>query len=252
MTTVELGETMSDDRVQTQDEKALDKRKLTWGLFGLTVPVLLLFFGLLYLVDGIGQRETTVPWTGAGSISLAASPPEFRVDPSQRRISYRGLPEENTEQELQGLINDADVQGAAGRSYYAAVDNLMFDASRANPFATMVLLGLAGLAGVLGVQTRSITNFVGHACFRADLNLPRWWPYYVTRPLAGYVLGVVVVLIVKSGILTVPGDAASSLWWVSLAFLAGFGEDEFRQRLRVVSKALFGEVDAKDLAATAK
>jgi hypothetical protein len=65
-------------------------------------------------------------------------------------------------------------------------------------------------------------------------------------------LGVVVVLIVKSGILTIPGDAASSLWWVSLAFLAGFGEDEFRQRLRVVSKTLFGEVDAKDLAATAK
>ena len=238
--------------MQTAAEKALDKRKLTKGLIALTVPVLVMVFGLLYLVDGIGQRESKVPWAGAGSIRLAASPSEFRVDPNQKLVSYRGLPGGDTEQELQALINDADAQGPIGQSYYAAIDNLMFDASRANAFATVILLGLAGLAGVLGVQTRSITNFVGHACFKGDLNLPRWWPYYVIRPLTGFVLGLVVVLVVKSGILTVPGDAASSLWWVSLAFLAGFGEDEFRQRLRVVSKALFGEVDAKDLAMTSR
>lgn len=60
--------------------------------------------------------------------------------------------------------------------------------------------------------------------------------------LTGFILGLVLIAIVQSGFISVASNAArQALWWAALAFLAGFGEEEFTQRLRIVSKSIFDE-----------
>jgi hypothetical protein len=93
---------------------------------------------------------------------------------------------------------------------------------------------------------RSLTAFVGNACFKNTLNLVIWWPYYVLRPFTGFILGIVVVVIVQGGFLAVGSTAPNgTLWWVAVPILAGFGDDEFTQKLRQLTKTLFGTTSPK-------
>ena len=85
-------------------------------------------------------------------------------------------------------------------------------------------------------------NFVGVACYTENLDLLRWWPYYVLRPLTGFILGVILIAVVQGGYFTLgAASPISSLAWGGIAFLAGFGEQEFTQRLRQLTKTIFGE-----------
>jgi hypothetical protein len=132
-------------------------------------------------------------------------------------------------------------------SYREAVDALAYSSASNDGTLIASLLILGGFAGVIGVQVRSITNFVGHACFKKDIDLAIWWPYYLLRPVTGFVLGAILVIVVQAGIFRSLDDTANTtLAWVSLAFLAGFGEEEFSQRLRLLSKTLFGEATTKE------
>ena len=108
----------------------------------------------------------------------------------------------------------------------------------------MLLLG--GMAGIVGVQLRSITNYIGHACWRDDLELNRWWPYYVMRPISGFVLGAAVGRNHSGGIVDCRrGHSRQNTLVVGICFLAGFGEEEVAQRLRHLTKSLFGASEMK-------
>ena len=83
---------------------------------------------------------------------------------------------------------------------------------------------------------------MGIACYSGDLDLVVWWPYYVIRPVTGFILGVILVSVVHGGYFTLgAGSPVSTLAWAGIAFLAGFGEQEFTQRLRQLTKTIFGE-----------
>lgn len=178
-----------------------------------------------------------------GELPLSGSSINLLYDKTNGNLRYAGLVDEEAKKSLVDVVRDVPSNLKDKKQIYLmAVDKMAFDSSQKQGDLTLLLLMFGGIAGVLGVQLRSIVNFVGHACFKNDLNPAQWWPYYVIRPLTGFILGLALIAIVQSGFISLPTVAARRvLWWAALAFLAGFGEEEFTQRLRSVSKSIFGE-----------
>jgi hypothetical protein len=105
-----------------------------------------------------------------------------------------------------------------------------------------MFLLVGGLSGLLGTHLRSLVNFVNIDCYRNQLDLRRWWTYYLLRPVIGFVLGLGAVLLLKAELIEVGTKQVSgSMWWAAVAFLAGFGAAEFTERLRSVVITVFGE-----------
>ena len=128
------------------------------------------------------------------------------------------------------------------RSYYDAINELAYISNAMLETSLMYLLLLAGLGGSLGVQIRSISNFIGVACIKNQLDIKRWWPWYALRPLLGFLLGVLIVILVKARLFLMNESAPeSNLWWLGLSVLVGFGASDFTERLRLLSHTLFGK-----------
>ena len=80
------------------------------------------------------------------------------------------------------------------------------------------------------------------ACYRNTLDVVRWWPWYALRPIAGFIFGVIAILLVQVGLFQ-PGSASASrlTWGLIVGILSGFGASEFADRLRLLTKTVFGE-----------
>jgi hypothetical protein len=193
-------------------------------------------------VDTYIQRENHAPWKAPAGVQINPGPPAFRYDAENGQLLHIGVISAERKAELLALFPHK--QGgslAATGGYSAAVDQLAFGSNKDLRGLLVWVLVLGGLAGSLGAQLRSLVNFVGHACYTQALDLVVWWPYYLVRPFTGFVLGTVIVTIVEGGLLLVTGSATNgAMWWAGIAFLAGYGENEFTQKLRQLTKTLFG------------
>jgi len=195
-------------------------------------------------VEGFIQRVNRVQWQAPTNITLKPGPPNFWYDPDRQQLVHIGVVDDKKKLDLINLLS-TDPKGpvsADTKSYWSAVDHLAFVSNDEIEGLIVSLIFLGGLAGVLGVQLRSLVNYVGHACYLNNLDVVIWWPYYALRPFIGLLLGMTVVVIIHAGFLAAgSGAPTGTLWWASVAFLAGFGEQEFTQRLRQLAKTLFGE-----------
>jgi hypothetical protein len=160
------------------------------------------------------DKEDQSPATAIATSETPAAPPAADTVDEERILGYRAAIDAPTYQSLSD----------AGRYF-------------------MLLLIVAGLSGAVGVQVRGTINFVRIACFHNLLDVRRWWPWYVLRPPLGFILGVLIVLLVESEIFTPEGAStpAGTAWWIAIAFLVGFGAEDFSARLRLLSQTLFGK-----------
>lgn len=109
----------------------------------------------------------------------------------------------------------------------------------------MLLIYLGALGGTLGALLRTFVDFVGNASYKDALDLERWWPLYVTRPVVGAILGFLLVVLFKAQLITHPDGPTGSdtFWWLGVAAIGGFSTIDVTNRLRVAAKALFGDSD---------
>jgi hypothetical protein len=127
-------------------------------------------------------------------------------------------------------------------SYVAAIDKLSEESLLSASKYLLALLLLGGWCGMVGVQVRSMWDFVRNICFKdpPQLDVVTWWPWYLMRPIIGFVLGILAIGLITSGFLGVENQSPrDSLWWLSVTVLVGFGATEFMARLRLVVTALF-------------
>ena len=204
------------------------------------------WFAAIDALEAVSHVETTVPWALPENATLKAGPIGFRYDVSKKSLINTGPMDAKKKATLVELLTVTGARAEEVRqSFYAALDELATKARSGNRSAVLMLLITGGLSGVLGVQLRSLTNFVGIACVLNALDMHRWWPYYFVRPFSGFVLGLVIVIAVQAGLYqTTLGVSTEAIWWVAISLLAGFGADEFTQRLRLISQTLFGESKA--------
>jgi len=220
----------------------------------LFLALLLLSVGTLYgwfrVLDKTDQKLDAiyeVSWQRPEGLSLAAGPTTFWYDAKSGRLKHRGAIDTEGMQTLVKLASltdpkaDAKAEAPKLQGYVDAVNELAFlsGATKSQAFHWILLLG--GLSGILGVMVRSLSNFVGVACFKRDLRLGTWWPWYAVRPVIGMIVGVLTIVLVHSKLLfTAETNGSGTLWWLSVSFLAGYGATEFTERLRLVTQTLFG------------
>jgi hypothetical protein len=227
-------------REQVTETRRVEKPRL-WQVIAMAVllaSATILTLGLclwgLARVESVSVPEVTVEWKNETQASLKSGPPSFWYDQQKGVLHHRGpIPKEEKET-LTKLSDDA--------GYRAALDELAYESQTPGRYAFLWLLLLGGMGAVLGVQVRSINDFIGHFCYRDTLDIGKWWPWYFLRPVLGFLIGFVVVALVKSDLLASArkegGD--STLWWIGLAVVAGFGADDVVRRLRLLSKTFFG------------
>jgi hypothetical protein len=184
-----------------------------------------------------------VPWINESKIALKPGPIWFMYDTSNELLLVRRPMSQTMKSELLALVSDDN--GRA--SYVAAVERLAFVAG-ASIESSILILALAGIGGMLGVQLRSMINFIGVTCFKAELDVSRWWAWYWMRPMIGLLLGMLLALLLKTKLFTtaVEQQQDDGYWWLAIAVLAGFGASEFTDRLRLLAKTLFGEIGRTD------
>lgn len=221
-------------------------QKIAVTIFLMVTTTILVFVWAHYLkqVEGSLQNETRVAWVAPPYVSLRPGPPSFWYDRNGKSLVYKGIIDKQQKEEMVVLLktDDKGVSKEAITAYWAALDMMTYLSRKSLFQFIQSLIMLGGISGVLGVQLRSLTNFVGNACFKNELDLRRWWPWYVVRPFSGFILGMLVVVIIQAGLFK-PGETVpfSTLWWAGMAILAGFGADDFSHRLRLLTQTLFGQ-----------
>lgn len=142
-------------------------------------------------------------------------------------------------------VSDASAEADAEsptQSFEFAIGDLAYRATRQNDLLPTLML-LAGLAGAVGAQLRSASSFV-YACKKDYLDVRLYWPWYLLRPLIGFVVGVIVVVLVKGGLFMASDSSATTqvdMWWLGLAIIVGFGSEGFTDKLYLIGKTIFGE-----------
>ncbi len=216
------------------------------GLAVITAVLFAFWFKTLVSVEAISQRENSITFRASDDLFLSAGPPSFRYDRQSGRMFHRGPMSAKTKEQLIALVKvepDSNQKfKEAAAQYWAAIDRLAYQAGCVSEQLVAYILLLGGLSGILGVQLRSVVSFVGNTCYKNELDITRYWPWYWMRPVIGFILGVVAVLVVQARLLFADQAAPTATsWWLAIGFLAGFGASEFTDKLRYLSRALFGE-----------
>ena len=205
-------------------------------------------------VQTVANNETQVAYAKPDELVVKSGPPSFRYD--AKKLYYRGLMDAQQKEELVKLVDSqakstADAAAAAKyqasvASYQAAIDELAYDSNKDHPNFILKIFLLGGISGILGVLMRSIFNFVRVTCFENKFDWHRWWPWYITRPILGFFLGLVCVLFVEADLFQPGGKAGAGLaWWLGIALLAGFAADDFVEKIRLIGQTLFGDASGK-------
>jgi len=204
-----------------------------------TTILALIMFYCSHKIVGDQVRPTKVDWIKTDSLKIKSGPNWFFYDSKSGKLQALHQINDNEKTLLIALVETGDKNY---QSYTQAIDKLAFESnnSNGNNFSYWLIL-LYALAGLIGVQMRTINNFVGVACFKNNFNFHVWWPWYLVRPILGFITGAIVFLLIDGRHL-LDGKVSTGLSTAILgvAFLGGFSTDDFYELLRKLSKKLFG------------
>lgn len=219
----------------------------------------------------LAMAEVNTKWTLPSGGRLEAGPPQFMYDADTGTLAYRGHLDAGEQLRLRDLLKFDSTEDLPSQrqdplashrppspvstkpsgasqmqrdinTFHTAINHLAYQARLTHTKQIQQLLILGMLSAALGALLRSYVDFVGHACYKQDLDLRRWWPLYATRPFVGAILGFLLVILFKAKILS-SGEVSVSddtFWWIGMAALGGFSTLDVTARLRLAAKALFG------------
>ena len=237
---------MTNEQVE-EIKKATLVQKVILATILIAVTIILLFIWVQAFreVEKRQMTEISVVWQQSVGLSLKPGPSTFWHDQDANKLKYRGFITNKIKEDLIALIPDnmpnAEEFSDAILDYKAAISKLAFQSNKSADIFFLYLFLLGGISGMLGIQVRSMVNFIGNACIKDKLDISRWWPWYALRPMIGFLVGFVAVLIIKAGLLNTGMDPTGTVWWLGIALLAGFGATDFTERLRLLSQTIFGQ-----------
>ncbi|EMV7407622.1 TPA: hypothetical protein ACJJXJ_002024 [Enterobacter soli] len=207
-------------------------------------------FGTLYFIEKLQDQQNEL-------LSTSFSPPEdfdYSVIPSfiyynfdKKEIFIKGaLTKENEDRIFtitSATCQESKSQCTSFSTFKSALILVSLKSDELKNKISSLIFYIALLGGALGSILRLFIDFVGNASYKDVLDFKRWWPLYFTRPVTGAILGLVVIILLKSNIisLTLNSSNPESLWWLGLSIISGFGTIDATERLRLTSKAIFGE-----------
>lgn len=209
-------------------------------VIGTVIITSILIFYFLETRKKLDNAKTcySVFWKNTDSTEIKSGPNWFLYDCKSDSIkSLKSI----SELEKSQLLNLASNAKNNCDSFNKAIDLLSFKSNSENNGSYYLLLIISSICGAIGVQLRTINNFIGVACFKNDFNYKVWWPWYVLRPLIGALIGSILFTLVDGNLYSTPTEAGySQTLIIAMSILAGFGSEDFLNLLRNLSKRFFG------------
>ena len=216
--------------------------KFVYALFliiGIVVS-LAFFLCLLPQLEVAVSIDAKAEWENKQNLSPRPGPSWFVYDKAEKVLRTGRPINDDKKRELLGLIGETN----GDLTYQEAIDKLAYLSNKQTQSKQVItlILYLGILSGILGVLIRSISGFIFHACVLNDLELTRWWPWYVLRPFLGAAVAVTLIVLLKSQLIALSEpDQFGGFWLLGLCIIAGFGADEFTNKLFFLSRTIFGE-----------
>lgn len=217
-----------------------------WGTAGavmiITAVLLWGFYSVFYRMEN-STNIVSVSWKNEDSTIVNAGPSWFYYDLVNDSIKTS---KPINDQDKKSLLNLVDSSSHLNESYKKAISELAFrsNTNLKNPY--LLILLLTSICGAIGVQLRTINNFIGVACFKNEFDFDIWWPWYFLRPLMGCLVGPVIFIIFDGKLMPLSTQFNySNILVVAISILAGFGAEDVLNTLRSLSKRLFGYKEEK-------
>ena len=223
------------DRSQDIHLKTNELIGLAIGIIALTFLIVWAFYYAYNKLEGYNV-DIEVEWPNSNDILLENSPHWFLHDSA----TIKTLKQIDAQDKLL-LLSLLEKDSLIYPAYSKAIDKLTFISNKASriPFSLILIIG--GISAVIGVQIRTMFDFVGRACYKKNIELKVWWPWYVVRPFLGFLVGGVVIVFIEASILkSAINYNVSNLFLVGVTVLAGFGVTDVVDLLRKLSKKIFG------------
>ena len=257
--TCELG----DNGLKLDQKRPVATQMQKFGLIGshflLALIMMIWAYFTIQKYNEVTFLESSTSWEMPTGAHLKNSPATFHYDSERHTLNHRGPLDAQQQLLLRDLLEFNSESNDAGSaspittsainstisSYHSAINNLAYQAGAEQVGQIQLLLLLGIMGGILGAILRSLVDFVGHACYTDKLDLMHWWPLYATRPIIGAILGFLLVILLKSRLLSSAEiqQGSDSFWWLGIAVIGGFSTVDVTQRLRLTAKALFGTAD---------
>jgi hypothetical protein len=213
------------------------------AIFLITGALFWAFFEVFNMVEE-NNSTMSVFWNNEDSINVQAGPSWFYYDEKKDTIkSARPI----TDLDKANLLNLVKGAEDSSNSYKNAISELSFISNNQTRRSYLYILTLTAVCGAIGVQLRTINNFIGVTCFKNDFNFDIWWPWYFVRPLMGCLIGPVIFIIFDGNLLPMTTQFNySNVLVIAVSILAGFGAEDVLNTLRTVSKRVWGYKEVKE------
>ncbi len=222
---------------------------LTAVFIGLTTVLSFAVFSVVHDRITANIKPFSIQWQSKDTVYLKTGPEWFFYDQKKGTLNSLQAISEKDKSVLTSLLVKDEKNGKIYQSYSEAVDELAYVSNADKGYLSYCwIILLYCMTGVIGVQLRTINNFVGNACFKKEFNFDIWWPWYLLRPLLGFITGGVVFLLIDGKLFygtTVLNGLSPVV--VALAFVSGFSADDFFNMVRRISQRVFStDADSKD------
>jgi len=225
------------------------KNNWKWLTLLIAIVIFLMTGLFIYLfINSYKNLETNseyeaVYWKNIDSVCLNNGPSWFIYDTKCDSIKTLKVISDDDKKLLLSLESEKD---NCSSGYTQAIDLLAFKSNRNHKSMFLFLLLISGCCGAIGVQLRTINNFIGVTCFRNDFDIKIWWPWYILRPFMGFLIGPILYILFDGKLVPTPGESGfSSMVIIGCTILAGYGAEDFLDMLKTLSKRIFGKPENK-------
>lgn len=223
------------------------KSMLFFAFLLITITSASLYAGFVTIqkIQELLSTEFSVFWKMPSYTELKSGSILLHYHQSNNSIKHIGPISQVEKEKILTLITSSSKKEQdnkkAVQEFTSAIDELTYQSNLKNREISGLTLLLGGIIGLIGAMVRSMNNFIGVACFKRELNLTVWWPWYILRPFIGVVLGSLIITMSQSNFFFSSEAVAKNIfWWASASFIAGFGSSDFLEKLRLISQTFFG------------
>jgi hypothetical protein len=229
--------------MQKNTEKNRHKHN-KWPIYILTGSTFIMIILFMWaLISFTNKQNNIIPpsvqWLNKGKVELNNYPNWFLYDQKNNQIETRATIDEKMKFELQKYYPEHD---SLNFNYFRdAVDQLAFKSNNIGSSYYWLLLIVRGLAAIVGVLIREILDLIYHYCYQNDLDFRMWWPWYLLRPIVGFMVGVIIILFSGTNLLMSTPETQSETYLIALAIVAGIGVEDVMFKIRKISQVVFGD-----------
>ena len=211
------------------------RNSIITGVLLILATCLAIFYFHKTYITTIKSNTTTVSWNNDEKINITQEYPSWFYINQDSISTLKKI----SDKEKTILYNIISKEDSCYHKYKIQIDKLAFN-SNVNTNYTYYFFILIALVSVIGCLVRSNYDFLGHMCYKKDLDMKVWWAWYVMRPFIAICLSVFIFIACDSQIFSLDLIRENKFnTTLTLSFITGFSLQDMITLLRKISKHIF-------------